>query len=122
MPRAASVNLTIEQGATFQRNFRWRVKGGLGIDITGLRARMQVRSSVSSPVVLLELTTENGGIVITEAPEGRYRLYLGATETETLTFSNGKYDLEFYDPLNDDVVYRLMRGSVKVSSEYTKED
>lgn len=34
------------------------------LDLTGCTARMQIRNKVSSPDILCELTTENGGIVI----------------------------------------------------------
>ncbi|PTQ89789.1 hypothetical protein [Agitococcus lubricus] len=50
----------IEKGADFQRQLF--LKAGPDADIRDFTARMQVRSAVSSEVVVLDLTTENGGI------------------------------------------------------------
>ncbi len=50
--------LTILQGATFRKRWTWK-PGGVPMDFTGCKARMQVRAEIDSTVVLLELTTEN---------------------------------------------------------------
>lgn len=50
----------IEKGADFQRQLF--LKPGSDADIRNFTARMQVRSAVSSEVVVLDLTTENGRI------------------------------------------------------------
>lgn len=63
----AIINITIYQGATFRKPFTW-LTGLLAtpVDLTGATARMQVRKKASDPKADVTLTTENGGIVITD--------------------------------------------------------
>ena len=110
--------LTIVQGATFRRRWTWK-PGGVPMDFTGCSARMQVRSDVDSPVVLIELTTENGGIVLGAEP-GSIDLYIGALQTEEIAWEGGVFDLEIQYASGPDDVDRLIAGSVAVSREVTR--
>lgn len=78
---------------------------------------MQVRSEVSSPNVLLELTTENGGITLGGAL-GTVDLYIPASTTTAITWEDGVYDIEFVFPNGD--VLRKIYGVVVVSQEVTR--
>lgn len=106
MTKPAKLKLTIYQGATFRKRLTWTgPKPTLTpIDLTGCTARMQVRSEVSSPTVLLELTTENGGITL-GGTAGTVDLYVGAIGTAAITWTDGVWDLEIVFPgaLPDDV-------------------
>ncbi len=112
--------LTIIQGATFRAAWIWK-PGGVPMDFTGCKARMQVRSERESPDVLLELTTENGGIVLGQIP-GKIALYLGATRTASgvIYWESGVYDLEIEHPAGPDDVTRFAEGSVAVRPEVTR--
>ena len=119
---AGKLNLKIEQGATFRQPLQWSAgTPAVPVDLTGYTARMQVRSELTSPAVLLELTTENGRIGITDATAGKLELRLTATETAALAFESGVYDLELVAPdAPDNTVTRLLAGSVTVLPEVTR--
>lgn len=110
--------LTIVQGATFRRRWEWK-PGGVIADLTGCSARMQVRADIDSPDVLLELTTENGGIVLGAEP-GTIDLYIGARQTAGIAWEVGVFDLEIQYATGPDDVDRLIAGSVSVSREATR--
>lgn len=112
----AKRNWKIFQGATFRKLQRWRA-GGFAVDFTGCTARMQVRSEVESPTVLLELTTENGGITL-GGIDGTVALYVSATETAAIGWESGVFDMEIEWPGGD--VSRIVQGSISVSPEVTR--
>lgn len=121
MSDTPKINLVINQGATFRQKFTWQdgVKKR-PINLTDFVARMQVRASIESEVILLELGTTEGaftGITLGGAL-GTVSLYLSATETSVLTWAKGVYDLELTSPANE--VFRLVGGSVVVSPEVTR--
>ena len=102
---------TIYQGATFRRGFRWcsvpsyatqvvngclvnavtgaEVPSGdlVPIDLTDCTARMQLRADVLARDVLLELTTENGRIDLSEG-NGWVRFVLDAATTSGLPYGD----------------------------------
>ena len=121
MTKPAKLKFTIYQGATFRKRLTWKAPDGTPIDLTGCTARMQVRSEVESDVVLLSLTTENGGITL-GGSAGTVNLYLGAVATAALAFEGGVFDLEIIHPgaLPDDVT-RLGQGYLNVSPEVTRD-
>ena len=114
---AAKFRIKIEQGATYRPDpFILRDKSTQAVlDLTGCTARMQIRNKVSSPDILCELTTGNGGIVING---GSIALFISADDTAEFNFKLGVYDLELIYP-NADVV-RLLEGQVSVSYEVTR--
>ena len=85
--KTATYDLICNQGATFTRPFRFGTKdpvtGGFGSphDLTGRTFIMQVRENYGDDDVLLELSTENGGIIL-EATDGRISLQASSTHTE----------------------------------------
>lgn len=118
MTTPAKLKLKIIQGATFRRLLVWLAPDKITpIDLSGCTARMQVRSEVESPTVLLELTTENGGIVI-DGPAGKLILHLPPAATTAISWESGVWDLEVVHPNGD--VTRLAQGSISVSPEVTR--
>lgn len=119
MTSPAKLKFTIYQGATFPKRLRWKgpLPAQTPIDLTGCTARMQVRAEIGSPTVLLELTTENGGITL-GGTAGTIDLYVGATATAAFTWEGGVFDLEIEFPGGD--VRRLAQGSISVSPEVTR--
>lgn len=107
----------IERGATLDRPLVWKDGAGLPMVLTGYTARMQVRQSVSAPAILLELTTENGGIVITAAT-GTITLTQTPAQTAAYTWRRGVYDLELVSPLG--AVTRLLQGDIESIPEVTR--
>lgn len=113
---AGIVNLLIEQGATFQHRFIWQDANGNVMNLIGYTARMQIRESVNTDETLLELTTDNGRIILGGAT-GTIDLNIAATDTAAITWKRAVYDLELID---DDTVTRLIQGQVNVSHEVTR--
>ena len=118
MTKPAKLKLTIYQGATFRKRLTWRTPSKAPIDLTGCTARMQVREDYESPLPLLEMTTENGGITIDPVEMGVLHLYISDADTAACLWGGGVYDVEVVHPGGD--VTRLVQGSVSVSPEVTR--
>lgn len=111
-------NITIIQGATLRDVTTWKAgTPAVPVDLTGCTARMQVRAKIDSADTLLNLTTENGGIIL-GGTAGTVTVFLSATATAALTWKSGVYDLEVQFGNGD--VRRLLAGSVAVSPEVTR--
>jgi hypothetical protein len=117
MTKPANLKLQIYQGATFRKRLRWLNPGQTPIDLTGCTARMQVREEVESTAVLLELTTENGRIVL-GGTAGTVEMLVDADTTAAITWDGGAWDLEIVHPAGE--VTRLAQGSLCVSPEVTR--
>lgn len=117
MSKPAKLKLTIYQGATFRKRLRWSTSGGAPIDLTGCKARLQFRAELESPDVLLELTTENGGIAL-GGTAGTVDLYVSDEDTTLIDWEGGVFDLEIEHASGE--VTRLAEGSGSVSKEVTR--
>lgn len=110
--------LRIIKGAQFSRGWIWK-PGGVPMDFAGCSARMQVRAEKDAADVLLELTTENGGIVLGAEP-GAIDLWIGAVQTAAITWEAGVFDLEIQYAAGPDHVDRFFEGSITASAEVTR--
>ena len=88
----------------------------LPVNLTGYTARMQLRPKLASEEVLLELTTENGGIEI-DPVASTIKLIVEATQTQALTFSSCVYSLEM---VKSGKVTQLISGSISLEKEVTR--
>lgn len=121
---AGRYSFTLEQGATFTRQVQYLDGSGLPVDLTNYAARMQIRPTVGSTTVLVNLTTTVGadgsGIIIT-APSGTLDITISATSSSMLSFNEAVFDLEIYSGSGVSVyVKRLLEGGVKMSKEVTR--
>lgn len=114
---AATYDFDLEQGSTLLKPIVWKDSSGTPVNLTGYSARMQVRQSVASPDVLLELSTANNKIQITPLT-GTITLVFDATTTAGITWKRGKYDLELTS--SSGAVTRLIEGQITVSQEITR--
>ena len=114
---AASYDFEIEQGATLLKPIVWKDSAGSPVNLTGYTAKMQIRQNVSSPDVLLELSTTNGKLSIS-AMAGQVTMIFSAATTAAITWSRGKYDLELTS--SDGTVTRLIEGEITISKEITR--
>lgn len=108
-------NLKIKQGATYRKKYVWSA-GGVPVDMTGWKGRMQIRRETKSKTYITELTTENGGIRLTA--NGEIDLYISDEDTAMFVFEEAVYDLELVQPDGD--VIRRLEGSVRLSDEVTR--
>lgn len=116
---AGLYDMVCEQGATFSRPITWKDAAGDPVNLTGFTARMQVRPSVRSEELLLDLTSANGGIVFTSPrSSGKLEVVLSAATTTDLTPGTYVYDIEVVSLTN--VVTRLLEGKFVVKAEVTR--
>lgn len=119
---AGKYNIFCEQGTTFIRVFELQYPDPLepdvyyDYDLTGFTARMQVRRTIESTTALIELTTENSGIIIVGI-EGKITVFMSASQTSELS-SSGVYDIEIIDAGGS--VSRLIEGTFTLSLEVTR--
>lgn len=145
----ARLKYTIYQGATFRRRFRWcscpyatKVVNGVlvnaatgrpvpdsdmePVDLTGCTARMQIRARVLAPDVLLDLTSGNGRIDLSDGADGWVAFVISAEDSADLpygdspptTWKSGVGQLEIVHP--DDTVSRVAEVQWTLDPEGTR--
>jgi hypothetical protein len=117
---AVKVNLpVIEVGADYHHNFYWMEQDKVTpINLTNFTAKMQIRSVAESPVVLLELSTDNGRIIISPVL-GQIALNVSNIVTNSLApIKDAVYDLELYNV--DGRAIRLVEGKVTIKIGVTR--
>lgn len=117
-------DITIYKGGTFKHKITAVDKDGLAVDFSVYDSmRMQIRPLVMTtiageiPAALLELTSGNGGLTVSNSTE----LYIGisAAETANITFNTAKYDIELVKNEAVVVVDKFLYGKVYVMEEVT---
>ncbi|MFZ5548086.1 MAG: hypothetical protein ACOZJX_05275 [Pseudomonadota bacterium] len=112
MATLTRARLYIEQGCTWQQRLIYKAGDPLTpVDMTGWTARLHVRTTVESPELLLELTTENGGITL-GGTTGEISIDLSAADTAAITWPTGLFDLELVSA--GGIVKRVLRGTIAV--------
>lgn len=86
-------------------------------NITSYTARCHLRKKWYSTTYLQELTTENGGIVLT-ANDASIQLQLTAVQTAALDFDTCYFQVEMISP--GGIVARVAQGSITMDREITK--
>lgn len=122
-------DLVLLQGATFRRALMAYDAQNNAVDWSGYKARMQIRQNVDSGTVIKSLTTENGGITLTDVngsttsglPRTQVRLFMSAADTDALTFDLAQYDLEIYDDtVTPEDVCRAFQGQIVNNKQITR--
>lgn len=123
--KPANVNLNIYKGQTFRDviGLESPDETPLPLASTYDGARMQVRPYLESPTVLLELTTDNGRLELTDA--GEIKFLVSAQDTAALVttydYEQWVYDLELYSGTGPtQVVDKPLAGVVVVWPEVTR--
>jgi hypothetical protein len=119
-------NLEIWEGATFYQEFTW-VMGDpeLPVDLTGFTAALQARDAYDNEVVVLDLTTENGGLLIL-SPEagGQYAISIPPSLTMGLCPDHEKrtlvYDLFLYAASPADDAGLQQKGKIVINPAVTR--
>lgn len=128
---ATTANIRLNQGETFRWPFLLKIPGATSgalepMPLTGCTGRMQVREKYGAPV-LLDLSSENRGVVVSEDEEGRIDVVMTAEQTDTLGATANPlkprlaavYDLELTYPSGD--VRRVIQGAITISPNITRE-
>ena len=120
---AGTYNITCEQGSTFSRIITVEypdpndASSMLPFNFTGYTGRMQIRRTIESPDVMIELTTANNGIQYTNAASGELTVRMTAVQTAALVTS-GVYDLEIINGAGE--VSKLLKGAFTLLLEVTR--
>lgn len=114
---AGRYNISVDQGATFERLLTVKDGSDSLFDFSNYTARMQIRRDIDETDVMIELTTENGYITL-GGTAGTINLYMPPVVTQALTTRDCVYDLEIIDAAGK--VYRLLKGQVRVDKEVTR--
>jgi hypothetical protein len=70
------VNIMTASDADFYRGFAYQDINGVGIDLTDSKMHMGVRKNAEDAIEIFLLTTENGGITITDAVNGLFTVWI----------------------------------------------
>lgn len=108
-------NMVCPQGATFTKQLTYTIDEE-PVDLTTYTARMQVREKYTSKTFVINLTTENGGIVLGDE-SGTINLYISNATTTDVPSKEYVYDLEL---VSSGEVYRLLEGKFIVTPEVTR--
>lgn len=120
---AGIYNIVCEQGTTFIRVITLEYpdpddpSAFIPWDFSEYTARMQIRRTIESSTVMIDLNTENGGIEFINPIAGQLQIQMTAEQTASLA-SSGVYDLEIIS--GDDEVSRLLQGSFTLNPEVTR--
>lgn len=87
------------------------------VPVAGYTAKMQIRQSVDSESVILELTTANGGIVI-DSTNFTIAIKMTSVQTAALDFINAVYSLELTNV--GGAVQTFINGSLSLVPEVTR--
>ncbi len=109
--------LNINQGSNLSLEIALKNSNGTPLNLTGYTARMQLRASYTAPDFIVELTTENGRLVI-NALLGTITMLLSASTTAAIVAKNYVYDLETVSATG--FVTRVLQGEAIVSPEVTR--
>lgn len=112
---AKQFDIDIEQGATFFLTITYKNSIGVPIDLTGYKARMQIRDPATGKK-WADATTENSRITVSAL--GVISVSISHLETQEMKGEIGVYDL-FIETPTADVVTKLIYGDVKNTKAVT---
>jgi hypothetical protein len=120
---AATYNLIIEIGATFNFVFIYSVNGApVDLTVPGWKAAMQVRTGFDQSLFPgFDCTSENGMIVL--GADGSVNVTVPESVTELLdstVFTLGVYDLKLTDPTG--FAIRVFQGKIRVNPAATLDE
>lgn len=114
----AVIDITIYQGANFRKTFEWQTgTPAAPVNLTGATGAMQIRKTAKSTTAEVTLTTENGGMVISQVTPWAFEIIIPPALSSAMTITSGVYDIEI--TLGTEVT-RVVMGAVTVSQEVTR--
>lgn len=124
---AGKYSFTIEQGATTNFQVVYKDANGTPINLSGYHARMQIRETKASSIVIcrlsssrdsdgtgLNLSGSNGNLPLSSGSIG---VYISAASSSNFNFDTAVYDLEL---VSGSFVTRLIQGVIKLDKEVTR--
>jgi hypothetical protein len=122
---AGRYSFTIEQGSTVNYTIVYKDSNGTPINLQDYGAKMQIRSYVGSPNVIITLSSSlNGdgtGLNMSNAVSGAITIYIASCTSSQFTFNQAVYDLDIISGSGPcPYVNRILEGNVKLSQEVTE--
>lgn len=124
---AGRYSFTIEQGATTSFQLQYSDSDGNPVDLTGYHARMQIRETIPSTVVICNLSSSldsdgtglnlSGSSGTLPLASGSIGVYISAASSSNFDFDSAVYDIELVDGSE---VVRLVQGRIKLDKEVTR--
>jgi hypothetical protein len=114
MINPGTYNLTVYQGADFDRTFTV-TQGGSALNLTGYTSAMQVREAADSTAYLLSLTSGSG--ITLGGTAGTIAVAITSAQSSALSAGSYAYDLEL---IAGSQITRLLQGSVNVVGNVTR--
>jgi hypothetical protein len=110
-----TVDISTENDADFRQVFFYKTLNSDGtpgdpIDISGAAFKMMLRVNAEDVTAEMELTTENGRIVVLDAPGGQFELIILQEDLERLDIDTYEHSLIMITPGN--VQTRIWRGTL----------
>lgn len=94
----AKTSFQVQRGLTWSEEITiLQSAGGEPVDLTGKELLMQVRRKLGDEVPVLELSSTNGELTVSEPLEGKVRLLVSADRTLDLPLANFKRAKYLYD-------------------------
>ncbi len=87
------------------------------VNLTGYTARMQIREKLDSATTIVDLTTENSGIILDNTAK-TITVQMSAVQTAALTFKSGVYSLELVS--SGGQVTAICAGNISLVKEVTR--
>lgn len=126
---AGRYSFTIEQGATLDFELAYKDSDNEKIDLTDYQGRMQIRPSAGSDTVYITLSSSldddgtglnfSGSDGLNPPTSGTIGIFISATSSSQLDFSEAVYDLEIASGSDFPIVTRLLEGQVQLSKNVT---
>lgn len=107
---AEYLDIEIEAGATWEREWSVVDEDGIPADLSGYSARMDIKRSATDPETLLTLITTNDTLTIL-ADSGMIVARIEAADTAALPWRAAVYDVLLS---NDTDTWRIVEGTVTV--------
>ena len=89
----AIVNITCENDADFNRQFAYQLVDGTPIDLTGNTMKMGIRRRAEDVTEEMLLTTENGGLTITDPTNGKFSVLITQAQLRLLDLGDYEHSL-----------------------------
>jgi hypothetical protein len=113
---AGDYQVDMDRGATFVKDMLWKI-AGKPVNLTGYTGFVMVRPDYESPVILFDLTSENGEI--TFDAEGGIHLTLPPEETSAV--NAGLYVYDMFVKSSSQVI-KLLSGTWRVRPSFFSEE
>jgi hypothetical protein len=113
---AGSYDFVVAQGQTFDDVFTWYGEDERAVDLSGWSAYMQVRTAADATDVALDLSSDDGSIVL--GSDGTITFAVSSAGTAAVDAGSYKYDLFMVSPSG--VADPLLSGKFKITDAVTE--